>query len=123
MHPMRRTSKYALLGFVVATFVSSALTAGSPVILVVSITAVGVLSALFVGGDLRRGFVWGWLAGLVLSLFGTSFYITQAYGPARSYETSERNSQLFDTLSGYTIPGGVVLCALCLLYTSDAADE
>lgn len=103
---------FAIVGFVVATVAAGVLTAGSPIAGVISTAAIALVTAAFLNNKLRRGFVWGWLIGLVLTLFGTSIYINQTYGPAHSYATSDRNGQLFDTISAFTIPGGVILCAI-----------
>ena len=111
-HWMRRNPGLAWLCFAIATFASGVLTVGSPIVTVISTSAVALLTAIFIQEQLRRGFVWGWLAGLVLSLFGTSFYIALTYGTAQSYETADRNSELFDSISAYTIPGSVILCAI-----------
>jgi hypothetical protein len=101
-----------MVGFVIATVAVGVLTAGSPIVSVLSTAVIALVTAAFVHNKLRRGFVWGWLIGLVLSLFGTSIFINQTLGPANSYATSERNGQLFDAISAFTIPSGVILCAI-----------
>ncbi|MCP4773427.1 MAG: hypothetical protein GY880_04235 [Planctomycetaceae bacterium] len=115
-HLVRETIGFEIAGFVVATIAAGVLTAGSPIAAVVSTAAIALVTVIFVHNKLRRGFVWGWLIGLVLALFGTSNYIKQTYGPVRSYSTSERNGQLFDTISAFTIPSGVIVCAIAGIF-------